>query len=103
MMGVIVEKIRMAYKILCTYNGFELPKFKSASVLPLIFCRNWPKPVATAAEALRNLPPSKTTNKDRMAWSPRRTGVPNTQKSRFKKSLASKRLDQTDLEINIGT
>jgi len=103
MMGVIVEKIRMAYKILCTYNGFELPKFKLASVLSLIFCRNWPKPVATAAEALRNLPPHGKTNEDRRAWSPCRTGVPNTQKVGSRMSLASKRLDQTDLEINIGT
>ena len=103
MMGVIVEKIGMAYKILCTHNGFELPKFKLTSVLPLIFCRNWPKPVATAAEALRNLPPHGKTNEDRRAWSPRRTGVPNTQKVGSRMSLASKRLDQTDLEINIGT
>jgi hypothetical protein len=102
MMGVIVEKIGMAYKILCTHNGFELPKFKLTSVLPLIFCRNWPKPVATAAEALRNLPPSKTTNNDRMAWSPRRTAVPAAQKVGSAMSLRSKRLDQTDLEMNIG-
>lgn len=91
----------MTCHILCTHNGFALPKFILADVLPMIFHRNCQKPFTTTCEGMRNLPPHKTQNQGRIAWLPRYSGA-QQRKVGSTFALGAKGLDQTDLEMNIG-
>lgn len=97
-----MEKIALTRIILCTHNGIKLPKFKLVHLLRLIFCGIWHKPVTLMRETRRNLSPHEKKSGYHTLGSPRQTVAPTTRKIGSTRPSGPKRLDQTDLEMNIG-